>query len=99
MTLKELGIGESARIKTVGGDGALRQHFLDMGVIPKAELVRIANLSVPVSSSFDYLCSFYSCTPTPRRPSMAHTRFLTCRVGVNADLQLEIARAHTRPSL
>ena len=38
MTLKELGIGESARIKTVGGDGALRQHFLDMGVIPKAEV-------------------------------------------------------------
>ena len=27
MTLKELGIGESARIKTVGGDGALRQHL------------------------------------------------------------------------
>ena len=68
-------------------------------LLPIAELVRIANLSVPVSSSFDYLCSFYSCTPTPRRPSMAHTRFLTCRVGVNADLQLEIARAHTRPSL
>lgn len=37
MTLKELGIGQSARILTVGGEGALRQHFLDMGVIPKAE--------------------------------------------------------------
>ena len=30
MTLKDLEIGESARIKTVGGNGALRQHFLDM---------------------------------------------------------------------
>ena len=29
MTLKELGIGQSARILTVGGEGALRQHFLE----------------------------------------------------------------------
>ena len=34
MTLKELEIGKSAVIKVVGGEGALRQHFLDMGVIP-----------------------------------------------------------------
>ncbi|MCI5620382.1 MAG: ferrous iron transport protein B [Lachnospiraceae bacterium] len=38
MTLKELEIGETARIQAVGGDGALRQHFLDMGVIPGAEV-------------------------------------------------------------
>ena len=38
MTLKELQIGEHAVIKTVGGEGALRQHFLDMGVIPGAEV-------------------------------------------------------------
>ena len=38
MTLKELGIGQSATIETVGGTGALRQHFLDMGVIPGAEV-------------------------------------------------------------
>ncbi len=37
MTLKELKAGESARILSVGGEGALRQHFLDMGVIPGAE--------------------------------------------------------------
>ena len=30
MTLKELEIGKSAVIKVVGGEGALRQHFLDM---------------------------------------------------------------------
>ena len=36
MTLKELGIGQSATITQVGGEGALRQHFLDMGVIPGA---------------------------------------------------------------
>ena len=34
MTLRELKIGKSAVIKTVGGEGALRQHFLDMGLIP-----------------------------------------------------------------
>ena len=66
------------------GDGSI-SHGVVRGMTPGAELVVF---KVPVSSSFDYLCSFYSCTPTPRRPSMAHTRFLTCRVGVNADLQL-----------
>ena len=35
MTLKELGIGQSARVLTVGGEGALRRHFLDMGVSQK----------------------------------------------------------------
>ena len=38
MTLKDLEIGKSAVIKTVGGKGALRQHFLDMGMIPGAEV-------------------------------------------------------------
>ena len=41
MTLKELKAGESARILSVGGEGALRQHFLDMGVIPGAEMTII----------------------------------------------------------
>ncbi|MBR4276004.1 MAG: ferrous iron transport protein B [Prevotella sp.] len=36
MKLSELNIGESARIRKVGGEGALRQHFLDMGIIPGA---------------------------------------------------------------
>lgn len=38
MTLKDLEIGESAIIDAVGGEGELRQHFLDMGVIPGAEV-------------------------------------------------------------
>ena len=38
MTLRELKVGESAVILKVGGEGALRQHFLDMGVIPGASL-------------------------------------------------------------
>ena len=36
MTLKELNIGQSATVTTVGGSGSLRQHFLDMGLIPGA---------------------------------------------------------------
>ena len=50
MTIKDLKIGESARILTVGGEGALRQHFLDMGVIPGAEvtLVKLAPLGDPM---------------------------------------------------
>ena len=50
MTLRELGIGKSAIIETVGGTGALRQHFLDMGVIPGVEVtvLKYAPLGDPV---------------------------------------------------
>ena len=50
MTLKELGIKDSAVITKVGGEGALRQHFLDMGVIPGAEvtIVKYAPMGDPV---------------------------------------------------
>ena len=34
MTLKQLQIGQFGRVDAVGGEGALRQHFLDMGIIP-----------------------------------------------------------------
>ncbi len=37
-TLKDVKVGESAVITAVGGSGSLRQHFLDMGVIPGAEI-------------------------------------------------------------
>ena len=36
MTLDKIHIGQYARIEEVGGEGALRQHFLDMGLIPGA---------------------------------------------------------------
>lgn len=50
MTLNELGIGESAIIVRVGGEGALRQHFLDMGVIPGeiVTLVQYAPMGDPM---------------------------------------------------
>lgn len=39
MTLKDLPIGKMATVLSVGGKGALRQHFLDMGIIPKADII------------------------------------------------------------
>ena len=50
MTLKELAIGKSAVIRTVGASGALRQHFLDMGMIPGAEVtvVKFAPMGDPI---------------------------------------------------
>ena len=50
MTLKELKIGESGIITSVGGTGALRQHFLDMGVIPgaKVKVIKFAPMGDPV---------------------------------------------------
>ena len=50
MTLKEMQPGSSAVITKVGGEGVLRQHFLDMGVIPGAEVtvVKYAPLGDPV---------------------------------------------------
>lgn len=50
MTLKELPIGKTATVRTVGGEGVLRQHFLDMGIIPGAEvtMVKYAPMGDPV---------------------------------------------------
>ena len=50
MTLRELETGKSAVIRRVGGEGALRQHFLDMGMIPGAEVtvVKLAPMGDPM---------------------------------------------------
>ena len=50
MTLRDLEIGESGLVLAVGGEGALRQHFLDMGVIPGVEvtLIKYAPMGDPM---------------------------------------------------
>lgn len=50
MTLRDLEIGKTAAVLSVGGEGALRQHFLDMGLIPGAvvTMVKYAPLGDPV---------------------------------------------------
>ena len=50
MRLNELKIGQSARILKVGGEGALRRRFLDMGLIPKTHitLTKVAPMGDPI---------------------------------------------------
>ena len=50
MTLNEIPKGSTCTVEAVGGKGALRQHFLDMGVIPGVEmtLVKYAPMSDPI---------------------------------------------------
>ena len=49
-TLKDAKIGQTVKVVKLGGDGALRQHFLDMGIIPETEitLVKYAPMGDPV---------------------------------------------------
>ena len=57
MTISDLKIGESGKITTVGGEGALRQHFLDMGMIPgvTVTLMKYAPMGDPLELKvFDY---------------------------------------------
>ena len=60
MTLRELKPGQTATVETVGGEGALRQHFLDMGVIPgvKMTLVKLA----PMGDPMEFLIHGYELT-------------------------------------
>ena len=60
MTLKELQIGKSAKIVSVGGTGALRQHFLDMGVIPGAVVKKIKY--APMGDPMELLIHGYELT-------------------------------------
>ena len=50
MTLDKLEIGKTAMVTVVGGEGSLRQHFLDMGVIPgaKVKLIKYAPMGDPM---------------------------------------------------
>ena len=60
MTLKELPVGGSAVILTVGGDGVLRQHFLDMGLIPGAPVTLVKY--APLGDPMELLVSGYTLT-------------------------------------
>ena len=60
MFLSELRPGESARIEKVGGEGALRQHFLDMGVIPGAEITMVK--TAPLGDPMEFRIHGYELT-------------------------------------
>ena len=84
MTLKELKIGESAVIDTVGGEGALRQHFLDMGLIPgeRVTLVKFAPMGDPMELQIHGYeltlrlddAARIAVTPAANAPAAAHAR-------------------------
>ena len=61
MTLRDLKPGETARVTVVGGEGALRLHFLDMGVIPGAEITLVKY--APMGDPMELLVSGYELTP------------------------------------
>ena len=83
MTLKDLNIGESAVIDKVGGAGALRQHFLDMGLIPGEDvtLVKFAPMGDPMELQLHgYELTLrlddakqIEITPTSKKPSKAQS--------------------------
>ena len=62
MTLKELPIGKTATVRTVGGEGALRQHFLDMGIIPGAEVTMVKY--APMGDPVEVRIHSYAAAPT-----------------------------------
>ena len=60
MTLKDLQIGQSGCISKVGGNGELRQHFLDMGVIPGTVITKIK--TAPMGDPVEFDVSGYELT-------------------------------------
>ena len=79
MTLKDLEIGKSAVIKAVGGEGALRQHFLDMGVIPGAEVtvIKFAPMGDPMELQIQLQLSRFLPVPeSMKEPETLISRFI-----------------------
>ena len=60
MTLKELPVGKKATVTAVGGEGALRQHFLDMGVIPNTDIVLVKY--APLGDPMEFMVHGYELT-------------------------------------
>ena len=60
MTLSDLSIGESALVCKVGGNGALRQHFLDMGIIPGTVITKVK--TAPMGDPIEYDVNGYELT-------------------------------------
>ena len=60
MTLKDLPIGTASQIVKVGGNGELRQHFLDMGIIPGTVITKIK--TAPMGDPVEFDVSGYELT-------------------------------------
>ena len=55
MTLDELEVGKSATIVSVGGTGALRNHFLDMGLTPNTQVTLIKVAPMVIQLNYVYV--------------------------------------------
>ncbi|MCR5172509.1 MAG: ferrous iron transport protein B, partial [Treponema sp.] len=100
MTLHELKIGQSAVIESVGGKGALRQHFLDMGVIPGAEvtLVRYA----PMGDPMELRIHGYELTlrlSDAKEINVTPVEFNSSLNSINDNLKNELKKAVPHPSI
>ncbi len=60
MKLKDLPVGKSATVTRVGGEGALRQHFLDMGIIPNVEITFVKY--APMGDPMEFMIHGYELT-------------------------------------
>lgn len=89
MTLKDLKVGQTATIKSVGGQGALRQHFLDMGVIPGAD-VRLVKLA-PMGDPMELRIHGYELTL--RKADAGSIEIENPRIQETVDIQEEMADA------
>ncbi len=87
--LSSLSQGESAVIRTVGGEGALRQHFLDMGVIPGAVITFVK--PAPMGDPLEYRIHGYELTL--RKDDAA--QIAVDQIGVPEDAQAEPVRHRT----
>jgi len=87
--LSSLSQGESAVIRTVGGEGALRQHFLDMGVIPGAAITFVK--PAPMGDPLEYRIHGYELTL--RKDDAA--QIAVDQIGVPEDAQAEPVRRRT----
>ncbi|MCR4871470.1 MAG: ferrous iron transport protein B [Atopobiaceae bacterium] len=87
--LSSLSQGESAVIRTVGGEGALRQHFLDMGVIPGAAITFVK--PAPMGDPLEYRIHGYELTL--RKDDAA--QIAVDQIGVPEDAQAEPVRHRT----
>lgn len=95
MTLKELPIGKMATVLSVGGSGALRQHFLDMGIIPEADIIMVKH--APMGDPIELRINSYELTL--RLADAEKIEITNVREKVEQKKNLEIKKTISHPGL
>lgn len=92
MTLRELPIGKTATITTVGGEGALRQHFLDMGVIPGTDILLVKY--APLGDPMEFMIHGYELTLRIADAEKIGIENIRDEVGADFQTQKQESRKH-----